>query len=223
MAKVSDEVNNIVASYTVTKIDDALIGEIDLWPSATIPNGYLLCDGRAVSRTTYADLFNIIGTTYGAGDGSTTFNLPNISGKTVVGSNGTYKLGNSGGSKTSKITTLPSHNHSIPSLSGTAAKAGAHTHNVDPLSNTAYTLTLAKNSNSVTNLWHSYTEYQGFLYEKNEGWFYDWGKGDTNVLASGGSHTHSVTTQANTTGSTGNGTSFSVQNPYIAENYIIKY
>ena len=50
-----------------------------------IPNGWLLCDGSAVSRTTYADLFDVIGTTYGPGDGSTTFNLPDFQGKGSVG------------------------------------------------------------------------------------------------------------------------------------------
>jgi hypothetical protein len=49
------------------------------WPtSSSYPTGFLACDGSAVSRTSYADLFALIGTTYGIGDGSTTFNLPNI-------------------------------------------------------------------------------------------------------------------------------------------------
>lgn len=45
---------------------------------SNVPTGYLLCDGAAISRTLYATLFSVIGTTYGAGDGSTTFNLPNL-------------------------------------------------------------------------------------------------------------------------------------------------
>ena len=49
-----------------------------IWAGTTVPTGYLLCDGSAVSRTTYSDLFFAIGTTFGAGDGSTTFNLPNL-------------------------------------------------------------------------------------------------------------------------------------------------
>ena len=51
----------------------------------TVPENYLLCDGSAVSRSTYADLFKVIGTTYGAGNGSTTFNLPNLVNKFVEG------------------------------------------------------------------------------------------------------------------------------------------
>ena len=51
----------------------------------TVPKNYLLCNGSAVSRSTYADLFKVIGTTYGSGDGSTTFNLPNLVNKFVEG------------------------------------------------------------------------------------------------------------------------------------------
>lgn len=54
---------------------------------STAPSGFLLCDGSAISRTTYADLFQVIGTTYGSGDGATTFNLPNLIDKFVQGSN----------------------------------------------------------------------------------------------------------------------------------------
>lgn len=53
----------------------------------TVPEDFLLCDGRAVSRTDYADLFVVIGTTYGSGDGSKTFNLPNLIAKFIEGGN----------------------------------------------------------------------------------------------------------------------------------------
>ena len=52
---------------------------------ASAPTGYLLCHGQAVSRTTYADLFTAIGTTYGTGDGSSTFNLPDLRGRVIAG------------------------------------------------------------------------------------------------------------------------------------------
>ena len=62
------------------QIDNAglLVGEIKNYAGQNVPNGFLLCDGRAVSRTVYAALFAAIGTTWGAGDGSSTFNLPNL-------------------------------------------------------------------------------------------------------------------------------------------------
>ncbi len=58
-----------------------------IWPYAGsgTPAGFLLCDGSAVSRSTYAALFSVISTTYGAGDGSTTFNVPDLRGRTIVG------------------------------------------------------------------------------------------------------------------------------------------
>lgn len=83
--------------------DSTPIGTVEAYAGANAPDGYLLCDGSAVSRTTYSDLYNVIGTTYGSGDGSTTFNLPNIKGKVVVmlDSNDTDfdTLGETGGNK----------------------------------------------------------------------------------------------------------------------------
>lgn len=71
------------------------VGSISLFAGATLPEGYLLCDGAALSRTVYAELFSAIGTTWGAGDGSTTFNLPDLTDKTVWGGDssavGNYK------------------------------------------------------------------------------------------------------------------------------------
>ena len=78
-------------------------GVIHIFAGSTAPSGWLICDGSAVSRTTYADLFAVIGTTYGSGDDSTTFNLPNLKGRVAVGldSNDTDfdTLGETGGSK----------------------------------------------------------------------------------------------------------------------------
>ena len=62
------------------------VGIVQAFAGSTIPTGWLLCDGSAVSRTTYAKLYAVIGTTYGAGDGSATFNLPNLTDKFVEGS-----------------------------------------------------------------------------------------------------------------------------------------
>lgn len=60
-------------------------GVVFPFAGSTAPAGWLLCDGSAVSRATYATLFGVIGTTYGAGDGSTTFNLPDLRGRVVAG------------------------------------------------------------------------------------------------------------------------------------------
>lgn len=65
-------------SYTEEAILAALpVGVMQLFAGSSAPNGYLICDGSAISRTSYLQLFNVIGETYGSGDGSSTFNLPN--------------------------------------------------------------------------------------------------------------------------------------------------
>ena len=73
------------------------IGTILPWAKAIAPEGFLKCDGTAVSRTTFADLFSVIGTTYGSGDGSTTFNLPNLTSRVPVQANTTANVGQTGG------------------------------------------------------------------------------------------------------------------------------
>ena len=62
------------------------VGVVQAFAGSTTPEGWLLCDGSAVSRTEFADLFAVIGDTYGAGDGSTTFNLPNLTDRFIEGS-----------------------------------------------------------------------------------------------------------------------------------------
>ena len=84
----------------------------------TVPDGYLLCDGSAVNRTTYARLFAAIGTTWGAGNGSTTFNLPDGRGRTLIGA-GTGSgltertLGETLGEESHVLITdeMPAHDH----------------------------------------------------------------------------------------------------------------
>ncbi|MCK9344736.1 MAG: phage tail protein [Candidatus Pacebacteria bacterium] len=66
-------------------IDPTPIGSVASFAGSVAPSGYLICDGTAVSRTTYASLFAVIGTTYGAGNGSTTFNLPDLRGEFIRG------------------------------------------------------------------------------------------------------------------------------------------
>lgn len=97
------------------------IGEITMWATNTAPTGWLVCDGSPISRSTYIDLFGVLGTTYGAGDGSTTFNLPNLKGKVAIGRDASQTefdtLGETGGSKTSALTSsnLPAHTHTASS------------------------------------------------------------------------------------------------------------
>lgn len=93
------------------------VGILMPYAGSTAPAGWLICDGAAVSRVTYADLFAVISTTYGAGNGTTTFNLPNLKGRIPVGIDAAqteFNLrGETGGSKTETLTVdqLPAHSH----------------------------------------------------------------------------------------------------------------
>lgn len=119
-------------------------GSIIGYAGSVIPTGWLLCYGQAVSRTTYAALFAAIGTTHGAGDGTTTFNLPDARDRSLLGRGNmggvaagiitvagsglnSSTLGAKGGSEKHILTStqLPIHNHSIALGAG-----GDHTHSV---------------------------------------------------------------------------------------------
>ena len=88
---INNNQNNALSDTTKWSIvDTSAVGSVKYFAGSTTPQGYLICDGSAISRTTYARLFTTIGTTYGIGDGSTTFNLPDLidkfpQGNTTVG------------------------------------------------------------------------------------------------------------------------------------------
>lgn len=101
------------------------IGDIKATARATAPSKWMICDGRAISRTTYSELFLAIGTTYGKGNGSTTFNIPNLKGRVIAGYDSSNEkfdaIGKLGGKETHKLTVeeMPSHAHTIPKIGNT--------------------------------------------------------------------------------------------------------
>lgn len=95
-------------------------GSIQMYAGSAAPTGFLLCDGSAVSRTTYADLFAVLSTTYGVGDGATTFNVPDLRGRIPIG----VGTGTGGGASG---TGLPSGGSSLTAVSRGTWK-GAETH-----------------------------------------------------------------------------------------------
>lgn len=168
------------------------------------PRGWLWCAGQAVSRSTYPALYLAIGDTWGAGDGATTFNVPDFRGRDLRGLDNmggsdagrisaANTLGGTGGSGTITTSHLPSHTHSF---SATSSSDGSHTHSIDPPTNgTIYNAALGSGGtgNTINNVGSSST-------------------------SSSGSHTHSV---SGTTGSAGSGSEFLP--PYALVHFLIKY
>jgi microcystin-dependent protein len=103
-----------------------------MYGGTSAPTGWLLCNGDAVLRSTYADLFTIVGETYGAGDGSLTFNLPDLRDRFAVGTGTTYSAGTTGGATSHSLTTseMPQHTHTATS---TVTDSG-HTHTTTGIS-----------------------------------------------------------------------------------------
>ena len=136
----------------------------------TIPEGFLLCNGAEYSRTEYPELFTAIGTIYGVGDGSTTFNVPNLATRVPVGKGSGYALGDTGGEEkhTLTISEMPSHQHnlgmqiynntagsanvsgnssaaSISALTGSTGGSNAH-NNMQPYTVVNYIIATGKNT-----------------------------------------------------------------------------
>lgn len=99
--------------------EGAPAGVILAWPAMGIPENWLECNGQEIDRITYSDLFAIIGSTFGDGDGATTFNVPNLSGRTIMGYDSTQDefdtLTKTGGAKKHTLTSseMPSHSHNF--------------------------------------------------------------------------------------------------------------
>lgn len=208
-AKLASDVYNFYAP----------IGGIIQYAGSSTPAGgkWLICDGALVSRSTYSALFTAIGTSYGAGDGSTTFALPNLKGKFPLGLDSTQAaldaLGETGGSWTIAEGNLPSHTHTFSATTASSttgislSTTGSHAHTINGevatrgLDGPAYDL--------------------GALYDDLGNTAY------TESTANAGDHTHSVTDSGHThtlSGTTGNGSGSATAyyQPFVVVNYIIR-
>ena len=200
-----------VENPAVTTVgSDIATGMIVPYGSNTAPAGFLGCDGSAVSRTTYDDLFDVIGTTYGAGDGSTTFNLPDLVGKFPLGDGVGWQLGSTGGSADAIVV---SHTHAD---TFSTSSAGSHSHAKGTLAAGAHTHGV--NGSNVDGTTADVFRRGGASY----------GTGNTSSnsfssisgsTASAGSHSHSINGSVSSTGDSGTNANLP---PYVAICYIIK-
>lgn len=174
------------------------VGVFFPYAGSSAPSGYLFCDGSAVSRTTYASLFSAIGTAYGTGDGSTTFNLPDLKGRVPAGKESSATRLTStyfGGNSTALGATGGSESHTL-----TTAQLASHTH-VNTLTDPGHT----HSTNSV-----SFTGSQNI--QSGSG---------ANLNTSGLTSTSSTTGITITNASAGSGSAHNNVQPTIISNYII--
>jgi len=134
-AQIATVANTQITGLITTTQISGITGEIKMWPVPTAPTGYLVCNGAAVSRTTYSALFSILGTTYGVGDNSTTFNLPNFADRMPIGIGNIAASANTTGGSADAIIpahthtiTDPGHHHSYTLYSGLAPQSGSTTY-----------------------------------------------------------------------------------------------
>lgn len=200
--------------YTGTKWEGIPpVGIVEPFAGASAPTGWLMCDGSAVSRTTYADLFAVVETIYGVGNGSTTFNLPDLRGRAIHGQDVMHGnaanrltlmpgLGAAGGSQYMQV-----HTHSYSKSGSSGNDSPDHGHQ--------WTLASAGNAQGTGDL-----PFRGHNY-----WDYNFRSGSTAWPGYGGGvgvrHTHTFSFYGNTA-SVGAGNANNVP-PTRVFNFIIKY
>ena len=140
----------------LTGIEGIPTATIVPWTAASLPTGFLECNGAAVSRSTYADLFAIVSTTYGAGDGSTTFTLPDLQDNICVGKSGTKAIASTGGANT--VASTGNVGGSTANATLSEAQLAAHSHpgganpilgNPGPITNPAHIADSPANTGST--------------------------------------------------------------------------
>ncbi len=203
--------------YVDSSISSALpSGSVIAYAGSSAPGGWLVCNGAEVSRATYANLFSALGTTYGAGNGTTTFNLPDLRGRVVLGVGQGSGLSNRSlasnyGTENAQLAVenLPSHVHSIDHNHTINDPGHSHASSVPPGS-----FGLIRRSSSGEAVTPTATDDGGSGSEP-----------DVNTTpAAIPSTTTGITVNAVSanSGATGSGTAFSIVQPAIALNYIVK-
>ena len=176
----------------LTGIEGIPTATIVPWSSASVPSGFLECNGAAVSRSTYSALFAIVGTTYGAGDGATTFNVPDLQDNVAIGKSGTKALASTGGANT--VTSTGNVGGSTANATLSTAQLASHSHSINELGRNPGTQVNKNDARfGPANFWTQNTENTG----------------------SGTGHSHNMS-------ATFSGDATSVVQPYLTVIYIIK-
>jgi microcystin-dependent protein len=188
---------------------DPEIGDLKMNVSPMERNGWILCNGQQLNRGMYSELFGLIGTTFGNGDGVNTFNVPNADGRVLGNVGGGRGNGESVGSETTTLaaSNLPEHTHS-----GTTASDGAHTHGINDPGHTHTQTTINDDFNN------SGTNPPGFT--ADSAGVRTWNNISSSTtgitIQSGGAHTHTFTTNG---GNGLTGSAFSVMQPTLFVGY----
>jgi len=177
----------------LTGIEGIPTATIVPWSNSSVPTGFLECNGSAVSRSTYAALFAVVGTTYGVGDGSSTFNVPDLQDNIPVGKSGTKAVGSTGGANT--VAKTGNIGGSTANATLSTAQLASHSHSG------AFNYTRGTQNQRTR---FPDTSFTGFTQQGNIG--------DT---GSGTGHAHNMS-------ATFSGDSTSVLQPYLTLIYIIK-
>jgi len=177
----------------LTGIEGIPTATIVPWSTASVPTGFLECDGSAVSRTTYSALFAIVGTNYGAGDGSSTFNLPNLQDRVTIGKSNNKALASTGGAETVAST---------GNIAGSTANATLSTPELSSHSHPNGMVFSFYQSTNFHNLW-----FPGYAPGTDPS--------STNNSGSGDGHSHNMSANFS-------GDATSVVQPYLTAIYIIK-
>tara|TARA_R100001086_G_scaffold87670_1_gene42846 strand:- start:658 stop:1242 length:585 start_codon:yes stop_codon:yes gene_type:complete len=178
----------------LTGIEGIPTATIVPWSSSSVPSGFLECNGSNVSRSTYSALFAVIGTTYGSGDGSSTFGLPDLQDNVAVGKSNNKALASTGGANT--VTSTGNVSGSTANASLSTSQLASHSHQMN------YPV---QGGHGTNYSWVTQRGSGGSLISTT----------NTSNAGSGGSHSHNMS--ANFVGD-----STSVIQPYLTVIYIIK-
>ena len=241
---LAEQYNDLRDDVATVLTSSVPVGTILLWAGTelNLNTGWLVCDGSAISRATYSDLYTIQGNTFGSGDGSTTFNIPDMTDRFVVGAGDSYAQNAQGGSNTNNLShthTVNSHSHSIAQHSHTVSShrhyTGAHSHGAgsyraEIVRTSQYSMYLNQassygwTSDTLVNLYNSSSNSTGQssgVVVTGSSTSADAGYTDYQAPATS---TAGATSTGNTSPSTGSGGSSTQENrpPYIGIFYIIK-